>query len=618
MKKRSISLIIGLMSAALLGVIGMQYYFIRESYIQKSQLFDLSVNNSLSEVTKKLAKRDAQLFIQRKAQEEELLQNKREREREQRAAKRQAELFAARINEINRKIDIDFKKRDSALRSRFPRIMTVGNDFYNTYIKDPSQRSKVQINVKLQQSIDNGRVFQNEDYSIVAEDADLPKLKKKNTSRTPPDTIYYLVPDPIAGIGIIQMARKNPELVKELQNELKRQEKEKLASFKLKEAEKVNRYFNTVKAGNERSTVPLFQDLANEYEQFEIPLQRRVSQGTVDTLLRSELKTRGIDLAFNYQISLANSDSLIFSRVSEVRGAVNKENTYSTTLFPKEIIHDAGVLTITFPGKNKYVLQNMNVILASSAGLLVVMIGCFAFTILTIYRQKKISEMKTDFINNMTHEFKTPVATIMIASEALRDPEITEDRSRINRLAGIIYDENVRLGNHIERVLNIARIDRGDLKLDFKPVEMNDLIAAITDSMQLQFSKKDAKVHLDLGASRPIVSGDELHLSNVIFNLIDNALKYSKEDPEITISTINSGKNLVIKVKDNGIGMNKDQLSKIFEQFYRIPTGNVHNVKGFGLGLSYVNNIVNRHRGTVKVKSEKDKGSEFEVVFPVI
>ncbi|WP_374166009.1 sensor histidine kinase [Arcticibacter sp. MXS-1] len=341
----------------------------------------------------------------------------------------------------------------------------------------------------------------------------------------------------------------------------------------------------------------------------------RVNPVIVDTLLRSELQQRGINLAYNFRIGSANSDSLLFA--TDKRNVFENDNTYSTILFPKEIINDSGVLSITFPGKTRYLMQHMNFVLASSASLLIVMIGCFAFTILTIFRQKKISEMKTDFINNMTHEFKTPVATIMIASEALKDPELTEDKSRIQRLAGIIYDENVRLGNHIERVLNIARIDRGDLRLDFKPIEVNDLISAITDSMDLQFSKKDAKVTLELHALRSTVTGDELHLSNVIFNLIDNALKYSKDDPQITIVTGNVGKSLVIKVRDNGIGMNKDQLSKIFEQFYRIPTGNLHDVKGFGLGLSYVNNIIKRHQGSIRVKSEKDKGSEFEITLPL-
>ena len=604
------------MSAALLGVMGMQYYFIHESYIQKSQLFDLSVNNSLSEVSKKLAKRDAMDFIKRKAKAEEEIKNSREKKREQQAVKKHAELFALRIKELNRRIESDFRMRDSILRSRFPRILTIDNDFYETYMRDPREWEKVSIRVKMHQSIDyNGRVFQNEEHELYAvENQDIQKVKKRKAVNL--DTAYYLVEDPMAGLRVVSMPRKNPALSRKLLQEQAKHKTELQARLleeeKKKEVSNINRYF---KARSDNQKTAIFEDLANEYEQFNTPLLNRVNPVIVDTLLRSELQQRGINLAYNFRIGSANSDSLLFA--TDKRNVFENDNTYSTILFPKEIINDSGVLSITFPGKTRYLMQHMNFVLASSASLLIVMIGCFAFTILTIFRQKKISEMKTDFINNMTHEFKTPVATIMIASEALKDPELTEDKSRIQRLAGIIYDENVRLGNHIERVLNIARIDRGDLRLDFKPIEVNDLISAITDSMDLQFSKKDAKVTLELHALRSTVTGDELHLSNVIFNLIDNALKYSKDDPQITIVTGNVGKSLVIKVRDNGIGMNKDQLSKIFEQFYRIPTGNLHDVKGFGLGLSYVNNIIKRHQGSIRVKSEKDKGSEFEITLPL-
>jgi two-component system phosphate regulon sensor histidine kinase PhoR len=225
--------------------------------------------------------------------------------------------------------------------------------------------------------------------------------------------------------------------------------------------------------------------------------------------------------------------------------------------------------------------------------------------------------MKTDFINNMTHEFKTPVATIMIASEALKDSEVRKDESRMDRLANIIYDENIRLGNHIERVLNIARIEKENLKLEQKEIAVHDLMSAVADSMSLQFQKYGAEIKLMLDAKNDLILGDELHLSNVLFNLLDNALKYSSTHPEIELSTLNSGSNLIIRVKDNGIGMNRDQLSKIFEQFYRIPTGNLHDVKGFGLGLSYVNTIIKQLKGQIKVKSEKDKGSVFEISLPL-
>jgi two-component system phosphate regulon sensor histidine kinase PhoR len=225
--------------------------------------------------------------------------------------------------------------------------------------------------------------------------------------------------------------------------------------------------------------------------------------------------------------------------------------------------------------------------------------------------------MKIDFINNMTHEFKTPVSTIMIASEALKDDEIAEDKTRVARLANVIYEENLRLGSHIERVLNIARIEKNDFKLDKKPVDVNEMVSIVLDSMALKLQKCNAITTLNLTDDKTIIIGDELHFSNVLYNLIDNAIKYSKDAPDITIATIKRNGYVCIKVADKGIGMSRDQQSKIFEQFYRIPTGNLHDVKGFGLGLSYVNTIVKRLDGTISVKSEKEKGSEFELKFPV-
>jgi len=593
----------------------MQYYFIRESYIQKSQLFDLSVNSSLSEVANKLVKQDAKRFVSRKAIAEEHFKRKQEHRREREEARERNEKFTNRIREINHKIDRDFQVRDSILRSRYPRIMTIDNDFYETYFRDPTQLDKVRLQIKMRQSIDTyGQVFQDEVHELYVEDANGAKPHKSGKFFKK-DSVHYLVEDPVTGIRVVSLPRINARLKRELQEEEKSQEAEKLALLheaKKREISKIKNFFDSVKTNNPRTEI--FVDIANEYEHFDIPLLQRISP--IDTLLRTELQNRGIDIPYNYKISLANTDSVIFSQVSAKDGSLLSENTYSIALFPKEVVNQSGMLTVDFPTRNAYMFQNMHSVLLSSAGLLIILIGCFGYTIYIIFRQKKISEIKTDFINNMTHEFKTPVATIMIASEALKDPEVTEDKARINRLAGIIYDENVRLGNHIERVLNIAKIDKGDLRLNFKPVEMNDLIGAIADSMMLQFQKKGAKVNLALNAKVATVMGDELHLSNIIFNLIDNALKYSKENPEITLSTHNSGKNLVIRVKDNGIGMNKDQLSKIFEQFYRIPTGNLHDVKGFGLGLSYVDNIVKRHHGNIRVKSEKGQGSEFEIIFP--
>lgn len=591
------------MSIALVGVMAMQWYFFRQSYQLQSRLFDQSVHEALNNVVDRLAKKDANTFLQKKVQMMEpsttapksRLQFVSAPQKPKKYLKKRFRLSDANyLAREQKKADSIFWLRDSMLRAKYPVVFSFDDVVSQSDLKD--------LNYNLQ--VD---VFQVEDAFGQVHEQTRRTISRAltgntlNTSNVLPDSVtQYIVVDPIEGTFLRTIPR--PRIKNLIRTD---QEPENTA-------QKVEKFFASEKNDKEE----VFKDLYQEYSEVNVPLNRRVHPQTLDSMLRSELRNRSIFSNFDFKVSSAKRDTIIFIRAS-AKPAFLPSNSYETPLFPKDMIRDPGMLTITFPNKNNIILSNLTAMMGLSGGLLLVLIFSFGFTIHSILMQKKISEMKTDFINNMTHEFKTPVATIMIASEALKDPELTSDKKSIDRLANIIYDENVRLGSHIERVLNIAKIEKGDLKLEQKEVEMNDLLAAIVDSMSLQLDKRNAKIELQLNANQATVVGDELHLSNVIFNLLDNANKYSPENPQIRISTQNQGKHLIIKVSDQGIGMNKDQLSKIFDQFYRIPTGNLHDVKGFGLGLSYVNNIVKRLHGTIKVKSEKDLGSEFEISLPV-
>ncbi|MFD2161623.1 sensor histidine kinase [Paradesertivirga mongoliensis] len=604
MKKRSISLIIGLMSIALLGVMAMQLYFFKQAFALKSQLFDQSVNEALNKVATKVEKYEFYDILKKRNQQQ--MEEKHPshpvliagRPQEQNSPMNY-ELQLGRkkallLRREQKKSDSLFNLRDSLFRSRHE-ILAITD----MAALEPEPES-FDVKIDFTEIYDGqGGVHQQAAITSVS-----PRARAFKKGRT--DSVRrYLYFDPIRGQQIKTFGKPK---IKELSSAaIKELEREKQLLRRKKE-----KFLDSVRTAKKKTA---FEEVEHELNEVHIPLKSRINVAYLDSMLKSEIKNAGIDTNYDYQVVSARNDDMLIFRNASMEVEFEPENTYKTVLF-NDIVRDGGMLMVTFPDKNSMILANMGLTVSSSAALLLILLFCFGFTIHSIIRQKKISEMKTDFINNMTHEFKTPVATIMIASEALKDPEITEDKQRISRLAGIIYDENIRLGNHIERVLNIAKIDKGDLKLDFKPVDMNELITAVADSMQLQFQKKEATISLNLNASRSTVEGDELHLSNVIYNLIDNALKYSTEKPEISISTATAGKNLIIRVADKGIGMNKDQLSKIFDQFYRIPTGNVHDVKGFGLGLSYVSNIVKRHHGSIRVKSEKDKGSEFEIVFP--
>jgi len=246
-----------------------------------------------------------------------------------------------------------------------------------------------------------------------------------------------------------------------------------------------------------------------------------------------------------------------------------------------------------------------------------IIITAFGVTVQALLRQKKLSEIKTDFINNMTHEFKTPLATISLAVDALRNEKVLSQPEKMSYFSGIIKEENKRMNKHVETILQAALMDKQELKLDMKKVHANELIKNALNNYQLQIKDKEGEVELNFEAQNDEIVADETHFTNLLSNLIDNAIKYSKENLVLKISTVNYGKYLHIKIQDNGIGMNKETVKRVFEKFYRAHTGNIHNVKGFGLGMSYVKAVIDEHKGRIKVESTQGKGSCFTVEMPL-
>ncbi|RNL50729.1 ATP-binding protein [Pedobacter jejuensis] len=605
MKKRSFWLITVLMTVALLGVFVMQLYYIREAYNLKSQLFDQQVNQTLTSVVNKLQRLNAADRINKKDAENKIRrgQDIRQRLLDIKDLKQQfAQASEIRQAERESQIENYLNQQDSLIRERFvaPKVITE-----QEYVSlSPGGNARLDLQMEAYVDLNSYTI---KGYSMRSK----PILNTAKTFnfRTPqnlPDTIRYQVFDNRGYPKFVYLPKISEELVKKFKRE------DAIAKRKLEV-----QISALGKVPAEYSYYKLLDDVAKEMKEKDIPLYKRINFNNLEQLLRKELLNHNINQPYNVQVKLAQKDSVLYLQASHQNAVFLPDNTYRTELFNNDLFRDPGVLEISFPGKNSAIVGNLSATLASSVGLLLVLVFIFSYTLYAILKQKKISEMKTDFINNMTHEFKTPVATIMIASEALKDPEITEDKARLKRLAGIIYDENVRLGSHIERVLSIARLEKGELKLEHEEVDMNDLIMIVLDSMSLQLQKKNAILNVNTDAENAVVFGDELHLSNVLYNLIDNANKYSKEIPEITIATRNAGKNLIIEVTDKGIGMNKENAKRIFDQFYRVPTGNLHDVKGFGLGLNYVQDIIKKLNGTIKVSSEKDKGTTFEISLPL-
>lgn len=270
-------------------------------------------------------------------------------------------------------------------------------------------------------------------------------------------------------------------------------------------------------------------------------------------------------------------------------------------------------------GWKKVVLKSLALNIAMAILFTLVILAAFYTTIYTMLRQKKLSDIKNDFINNMTHEFKTPIATISLAVDALKNEKVINDRQKTNYFSGIIKEENQRMNKQVETILKASQFDKQDVELDMKTLHVHDVIEDVVDNFALQLHDKDGDADLKLDATNDMIEGDEVHFTNLINNLIDNAVKYSKENVpiKVKITTGNNNGRIFIKVEDNGIGMSKETQKRVFEKFYRAHTGNLHNVKGFGLGLSYVKSVTQSHHGNVKLESTLGKGTAFTVDFPV-
>ena len=354
----------------------------------------------------------------------------------------------------------------------------------------------------------------------------------------------------------------------------------------------------------------------------EQPLANRFNIDHVNKFLKSSLIERGVKIPYNYGIYSIPDEGFIFVNGHIVDPHDNQQNysyiknsEYTSQIFPFENT-PPGTLFIQFPNKTTLIWGNMLSRLVLSLLFTAIIIGCFAYTIYVVLHQKKVSEMKTDFINNMTHEFKTPIATISLAADAIGNQNVISNPEKIKKFIGIIKQENHRMNGQVEKVLQMAQIEKGKYTLNLSEVDLHDVIEAAVENISLQVEKKDGVVTTQLNAENPIIEGDATHISNMINNLLDNANKYTPQKPQIIVSTRNVTNGVEVTVTDNGIGMSKEGRKRIFEKFFRVSTGNVHDVKGFGLGLSYVKAMMTAHKGTIDVKSEPEKGSSFILVFP--
>lgn len=363
----------------------------------------------------------------------------------------------------------------------------------------------------------------------------------------------------------------------------------------------------------------------------EAPLETRIDQALLDTILRQELADHGIaEDEYTYGIfSRQRSNFIIVDGhyVVGEKGPINliddqpeggslETSKYAVNLYDNAALQAPGMLLIHFPQQSRIVMGPVWITIFISGLLLSIVLACFAYSIFIIFRQKRISMMKNDFISNMTHEFKTPIATISLAADSITNPKVIGSPDKLERFANIIRQENRRMNQQVEKVLQAAQIERRELKLKLAEVDVNELLAEAVSHMALQIEGRGGVLEMQLDAKNSVIEADPTHLSNVLHNLMDNANKYSPENPHISVRTEDTRLGVKVSVTDRGIGMTKEDQRQIFEQFFRVHTGNRHDVKGFGLGLSYVKASTEAHGGKVGVESSLGKGSTFTVEFP--
>lgn len=687
MSKNIINGVLVLMSISLLGVVGLQLYWINDAIQVKQAEFDRSVNEALTRVVAKLETQEAAGVVanqmatlqndslKTKAPEQTTATNtnsaktsqkqkpvSKQPEKplaeaqtlEQPSPKRYHRYKFTNSDSVQISIALQASAEDNGM-AHFQRVFQAkGEPLEAAFIRkgDAQQGEKAQDSIKLLRlynrpvkiSVDTlrtvalrldslmkkNKVLQNtspfEIASVDIRNDSIFILKKKSGDKPVPARVQYVLkpgeqPQEISDKKFIYRNLAHAKALSGRHNVYFRQKQDSTSATK--KGIQPSKLPISKPTLSDISKIELKKDKLNdvvqkmvvEYVVKDEPLQKRLNLEALPNLLQAELENKGINLDFGYWVVSGKSDTVAVHNVAAL--TPDRQPMYKASLFPNDIFDKPDHLGLYFADSRAYAMKSLWGMMSLSALFTLVMIATFGTTIHIIYKQKKLSEMKNDFINNMTHEFKTPIATISLATDAIANPKIYEHPEKIKHYTGIIRQENKRMNAQVENVLQIAQLEKNDFKMNFKPVDVHILAAKAIESIRLQVEERLGQIHMQLNARHHELRLDEVHLFNVICNLLDNANKYSPASPEIKLETQNLDGGLLIAVEDKGMGMSKETQQRVFDKFYRVPTGNLHNVKGFGLGLSYVKAIVQAHKGNVRLKSEPGKGSRFEIFLPL-
>lgn len=581
MTKQKIRLLISLMGLAALSLMGFQWYWITSALALRNEQFELKVSDALQDVVRKLEKQEI-IYLIRQREEIEQQQRKLEALNKNR--------LAQKTHPPKHRLPDEYTAsagRDGNLTGTNP-----------TDALTPRNRSMTDFQANLINEILRQR------------NDELPHIERFLRIHAEQERMFEAWFDQMGRVLMPADTLGNSSVMMTVRSSVQkaRQPLEKRAT----------RDENEAKSKTLASQTDLLKDVFKDLLFSKRPMEQRVNRLMIDSLLKKSLAERGIGLPYEFAIQNNNQSNVLFSTIAYRPDTTGRE-LFRASLFPNEINTLPSQLLVYFPERQAFILQNMSFSLISSALLLLVILGCFYVAVTTILKQKKLSDVKNDFINNMTHEFKTPLSTISLAVSMAREQVETpqSEKAKIQRYLGIIRDETQRLGGHVEKVLQMALLDRGEIKLKPTEVNIHDVIEKVLNNLGVQLEQREGEIELSFEATNEMVEADELHLTNILTNLLDNANKYSPEAPHIAVGTYSDDSFVYVSVSDQGRGMTKEQQTKIFDPFYRVPTGNIHDVKGFGLGLSYVKKMVEAHGGAIEVESKLGKGSTFTVKLPL-
>ena len=622
MNKRILYILIVSICISLIGIIAVQFFWIRNAFQVKESQFSRSVNDALGSVVEKIETRENMYFISRNFEGDSIMRIVKAftKDTTQVIKERLDSLLALNEMPVVSKKSNPPPPPPPSQQHRPPAGVIHYSYQYNVV---PIQQGQDSVAVSFEQFYQDMPVGEMDEFTFEWNDQitridSLMNMNAPESVRNPdehregPDNVYQdaIIIETPGTNGSPNVRYLVPQFV---HPRLPMQQHQAINERKHLRDNNIQKLDNKAKKIQD-----FIKQMAISIETKPAPIQQRINKKSLQATLGKSFTDKGIDLPFEFAVFSPSNDT----NHIPIRSA-NFKNDYEQTehrvsLFPNDLFQKPDLLLVYFPGQKTHVLKSLSLLLVGSILFTLIIILSSGASIVVMIRQKKISDIKTDFINNMTHEFKTPIATISIAADSITNPRVISEPETIRNFTRIIKEENTRMNARVEQVLQMALLDSRDFNLRKELVDLNFLIEKVVGHYRLQIEKREGMLTTRLDAVNPMVEVDEDHLRNVLLNLLDNANKYSLVKPEIEIFSFNYSGKYFFGVQDKGLGMSQETQRRVFDKFFRVTSGNIHNIKGFGLGLSYVKAIVLAHHGEIHIQSELGKGSRFEISLPGI